>query len=146
MRHQSFLVRVQSAQKGFAMMDRFKVCIIENDLFVSEDMAHTVQAVLPSADCSVFTNVADARSMAEREGDPQLVLIAARAGGTFHVSPDDAKWLVRRKVIAFDARSRVPHPSWVHLDKPYKQEELKAAIIALVSGETGEEGLSQPAL
>ena len=113
-------------------MDRLHVCIVERNLFVSQDMMLSLNSVLPSAVCSVHTTVAEARTSSRSGSEPRLVLISADADGTFSMSRDDARWLVDDKVIAFDARDRVSHPEWVHLNKPFAEEELTSAVRQLV--------------
>ncbi|MFK7763814.1 MAG: hypothetical protein AB8B62_11160 [Roseobacter sp.] len=121
-----------------AVDDPIRICIIERDLFVSQDMADSVFSVLPSAECSTFLSVSEARSSHARGSDPDLVLISADADGAFTFSADEAKWLVSRKVIAFDARDRLGCPELFHLNKPFSEDELTSAVLSLVSNKTTE--------
>ncbi|WP_282061514.1 hypothetical protein [Roseobacter litoralis] len=122
------------------MTGQLHIYVVERNLFVSQDMVLTLNAVLPSAVCSVFTNVAEARSASNQERDPQLVLVSANVDGTFSVSPEDAEWLVNRRVIAFDANDQASTWGWVYLNKPFSQEELTQAVVSLLSDEVNKPG------
>ncbi|AVL51552.1 hypothetical protein CEP88_02230 [Roseobacter denitrificans] len=128
------------------MKNHVEIAIIESDLFVSSDMVHTIHAVLPSAECRVFTSISEARGASVQPAAHLLAIVSATSDGDFVVSPDDARWLSERKVVAFDFRDRVARSGWIYLDKPFSEEDLAAAVLALLpSGLSKLNGMTQEA-
>lgn len=125
------------------MVNDTHIYIVERDLFVSQDMAHSIRLVLPSAICSVFATVAEARSSVTVSNAPQLVIVSADVDGMFTETAVDAKWLVQNKAIVFDARNRVSHPDWIYLDKPFSEGELMKAVQTLLSHDPKGNGTMQ---
>ena len=114
------------------MSHRLRIVIIEKDLFVSSDMIHTITSVLPSADCNVHASIANARASAPPDSDALLLVISAGAGGGLETSDEDASWLRKRKVIAFDFADHTDRADWVHLSKPFATQDLQEAVLSLV--------------
>ena len=114
-------------------MDRQRIYIVEDDLFVSEDMIGALHSVLPSAECIVFETVTWAHRAARGRGDPSVVVISAGADGSLPLEAEEAAWLGPLRVITFDLRDRGTHPDWVHLDKPFTEEQLAGAVRHLLS-------------
>ncbi|WP_227270673.1 response regulator [Roseobacter weihaiensis] len=119
------------------MDDCLRVFIIERDLFVSQDIADSFRSVKPSAACSTYQSVDEARAAAQEGADPQLVLMSAGADGTLRITPDDMAWLRARKIITFDVRNPQPDASWANLSKPFTEEELIETAFRMFGCGTG---------
>lgn len=114
-----------------------RVFIIERDLFVSQDIADSFRSAKPSADCSAYQSVEEARAAAQEGVDPQLVLMSAGADGTLRTTPDDMAWLRARKIITFDVRNPQSDASWANLSKPFTEEELIETALRMFGCGTG---------
>lgn len=110
------------------MSDGYRICIIERDLFVSQDMVDSLLFVMPSVECSIFESATEARLSTQHNSDPQLVVISADADGNLRISPEDMIWLKQRGVITFDAHNQAAFPEWTHMNKPFAEDDLVQAV------------------
>ncbi|WP_298845272.1 hypothetical protein [uncultured Roseobacter sp.] len=118
------------------MTRRLAVCVVERNLFVAADIAEMLRMALPEADLAVFHELGAARTASV--APPDVLMIAANAQGTFDMSPEDAAWISSSEVIAFDAADRSAFPGWLHLSKPFAEEDLTEAVLGLIAGRSEE--------
>lgn len=116
------------------MTDPQRICIVEKDYLIANDLAEIFAQTLPRADCSIFDSVEEARRVLRGPAEPDVIFVTGDSGGHLSASPEDLAWVDSRTVIAVDLRERDSHPTWQHLSKPFSHDEVIAALDALRAG------------
>lgn len=116
------------------MTDPQRICIVEKDYLIANDLAEIFAEMLPRADCSIFDSVEAARRILRGPAEPDVIFVTGDRSGELTASAEDIAWVDERPVIAVDLRERDNHPTWHHLNKPFSNDEVIAALNALRAG------------
>ena len=113
-------------------MSSITCVIIEEDVFVAEDISATVQQHFPKVQLCVSASFDQARRSMSPTGAPILVIISGTGMITREMTEEDAAGLRTLPVVWIDAPPLVQcdHPGWAFISKPFTLAGLSAALEA----------------
>jgi hypothetical protein len=116
--------------------DQLRICIVETDPLVSQDISETFLFWILTAEVATFTSITDMIRDCRKTRRPDLVVLSADRHGELRATETEFEWLERLNVIAFDMCQKVKLRNWRQLIKPFSEPELIDAAKSILNNTT----------